>query len=94
MMQMLDMNFTPDELREINDALSTAVQRMLDEGQTPQEIEYQALAIEWFAQRKCVEKLLPGAEPDWLIERDEQVKAAVASPKCRSEPQTDETSMH
>ena len=71
---MMLNDFTPDELREINDALAEAVERMLAK-QTRQEREYASLSTAWEAQKKVVAKLLPGNPPEWVQIRDAEVKA-------------------
>ena len=69
--------FTVEELREVNDALSEAVNRMLDQGLTMQEREYNSLFNAWEAQKKAVRLILGNPPPRWVQETQARVDDAL-----------------
>ena len=69
----MKIELTPDELREVNDALSESITRMLKK-RTSAEREYSSLTVAWAAQKKVIEMLLPGLDTGWMREREAKVK--------------------
>lgn len=70
--------FTPDDLREVDDALEEAIARMLENGQTVMERERNSLANAWSAQKRCMQALLRDPSPPWVPAMQACIDAAIA----------------
>lgn len=75
------LTFTEDEGYEVNDAIHEVVSRMLNEGQSPEEIKYHSLARLWSAWRKITAETLGTADTPGMLEVAPKIEAAIAKPK-------------
>jgi len=78
--------FTVEELREVNDALCEAVNRMLDRGQSVQEREYNSLVNAWEAQKKCVRLILGDPPPRWVQDTQARVDNVLKAANVAADP--------
>lgn len=74
-------DFSRDELYEINDALNEVIHRMCKQGQTPEELKYQALKNIWSAARKLTALLLGPGDTPGLQQMRPLVVANIAKPQ-------------
>lgn len=81
------IEFTADELREIQDALHWEIKRLCEVGQTPQEMQYRSLAHAWSARKKVIDYLMPKPLPEWVARTEQQVMQALAHPVLLPEPE-------
>lgn len=80
------IEFSADELREMQDALHWEIKRLCEVGQSAQEQQYRSLAHAWSARKKVIDYLLPTPLPDWVAQAEQQVLQALAQPVLLPEP--------
>ena len=78
--------FTKEELYELNDAVNETVGRMLRQGQTPAEIDYQSLAYLWSAWQKICIEIHGTADTPGMKRQKPLVDIAIANPKKLIDP--------
>ncbi|MDP3511431.1 MAG: hypothetical protein Q8S20_01670 [Sulfuritalea sp.] len=82
----LKTEFTKDELYELNDALNETVGRMLQEGQTPEEIKYRSLACLWNAWLKITIEIHGTADTPAMKKLAALIDIAIDHPKTLISP--------
>lgn len=75
------IDFSRDELYEINDAIGEVVKRMMDDGQTEQEIRMRSLDRLWSAWQKVTTEVCGTAETPGLQKMKPLIEIAIANPK-------------
>lgn len=75
------IDFTKDEIFELNDAINEVVGRMLRDGQTPEEIDYHSLRNLWTAWRRITVELHGTANTPAMERQSNLISIAMAHPK-------------
>lgn len=75
------IQFSELERYELNDAINETVKRMLNDGQSTQEIEMQSLRHLWSAWQKVTFEILGTTDTYGMREMAPMVQAAISEPK-------------
>lgn len=82
----MTIEFTKDELYEINDAINEVVGRMLQEGQTEQEIQYLSLARLWASWQRVTLEMHGTADTPAMKRMAHLIEIAITNPKKLLQP--------
>lgn len=74
------IEFTEDELYEVNDAIAEVVHRMISKGQTEQEIKHSSLKVMWHAWKKVAIASLGTADTTAFREMEPEIEEAIKNP--------------
>lgn len=75
------MEFSTEELQEMNDALAEVMHRMVNQGQTKAEIEYGSLAVMWQLNKKIVRAILGSDDTPGIHNKTLAIEEAIKNPK-------------